>query len=176
MGWLPRLLERAFWFPHVSCWGSRVQSNQSRVTQRLRVRGLMKDQSRVTQATMWWHSLVRSMSLLCRFCVPLVVHWLLDVVYWLLMWCTYCWICLLWLFTFIDDDWWFMDDVLLTCGSWIEVDIFRWLYLMILVFDLYLVHVWCLVTWCWYWIECSFFLDYFIFLSSMCYLWGSFDY
>ena len=146
-----------FLVPHVSCWGSGVQSNQSRVTQCLRVQGLLRDQSRVTQAAMWWHSLECSLSLLYRFCVPLVVYLLLDV--------------LLWVFTFIDDDWWFMDDVLLTCGEYLSLT-----YLMILVFDLYLVHVWWLVMWCWYWIECYFFLDYLIFLSSMCYLWRSFGY
>ena len=113
---------------------------------------------------MWWHSLVCSLSLLCRFCVPLVVYVLLDMVYLLLvMWCTYCWMFLLWIFTFIDDDWWFMDDVLLICGSWLEVYIFHWICLMILVFDLYLVHWWWLVMCCWYWIECSFF---WIILSS----------
>ena len=108
-------------------------------------------QGNSSSLTMWWHSLECSMSLLYRFCVPL--------------WCTYCWKYLLWLFTFIDDDWWFMDDVLLTCGSWIEVDIFCWLYLMILVFDLYLVHVWFLVMWYWYWIECYFNFNYIFLLS-----------
>lgn len=149
MRWVPRLLERAFWFPYVWRWGSGVESNQSRVTQHLRVQGLLRDQSRVTQAAMWWHSLVCSLSLLCRFCVPLVVYLLLDM--------------FIVVITFIKDDWKFMDDVLLTCGFWLEMIIFRWLYLMILVFGLYLVRVWCLGMWSWYWIECSYF---WIILSS----------
>ena len=64
-----------------------------------------------------------------------------------------------------------MDDVLLTCGSWLEVDIFHWLYLMILV-------IWSILGICMmlvlYWV--FFLLEYLIFLITKCYLWGSFCY
>ena len=126
--WLASSSWEGFLVLHVSCWGSGFQSNQSRVTQHLRVQGLLRDQSRVTQEAMWWHSLVCSLSLLYRFHLYL---W----------WCTYCWMCLLWLFTFIDVDWWFRDDVLLTCGSQLEgisfIDFILWSWYSIYTWFMY---------------------------------------
>ena len=146
---------------------------------------------------MWWHSIVCSLSLLCRFWVSsvvfctsggvligvvylLVVYLLMLYTYWLytywggvlisvvylLRWCTYwCGVLIVgyvvvviyfhWWFMYgvlvgyvyvvIYFHWWFMYGVLfgyvamvilsllihgwftLTCGSWLEMDIFRWL-------------------------------------------------
>ena len=116
---------------------------------------------------MWWHSIVCSLSLLCRCWVSSVVLCtsggvIIDMVY-LLLWCTY-WGCVLiggilivavyllrlctywwllidvvylldmvsllldvlsWLFTFIDDDWWFgwctFDMWFLTWGGYLSL-------------------------------------------------------
>ena len=112
----------------------------------------------------------------------LYTYWfgvLLDVVYllvvYLLMWCTeWCGVLIVG-YVYCG----YLLPLILISGSlmmyfWHVVLDLRWISfvdcLMILVFDLYLVHVWWLVMWSWYWTECSYSLDYFIFLSSMCYL------
>ena len=103
---------------HVSCWGSKVQSDQSRVTQNLRVWGLERPvQGNSSSLTMWWHSLLCSLSLLYRFLYfPLVVYLLVYllwvVTYWLDV--IYCW-----QLTFIDECHLFIGGVFIVgVGYW----------------------------------------------------------
>ena len=151
--------------PHVSCWGSKVQSDQFRVTQRLRVRGLERPiQGNSSSLAMWWYSLVCTLSLLYRFLYfPLVVYLLVYllwvVTYWLDV--IYCW-----QLTFIDECqlfiggvfivgviyWWFtfIDDNYLSVGYSTFDILTRGLEMCILSVIVFL--------WFWYLI-CTWYLD-----------------
>ena len=83
----------------------------------------------------------------------LVVYLLMLYTYWcgvLIVRCIYCGYLLP--LMMIGDSW--------MMYFWHVVLDLRWISfidcLMILVFDLYLVHVWWLVMWCWYWTECAY--------------------
>ena len=108
----------------------------------------------------------------CHLLLTFDFYWWVSSIYW---WCTYCWMFLLLVIYFY---WWwllFVDYCSWTCGLRHKVDNFHWLYLDLIVYCTRYFNV-DLGMWCWFWIECPFNFDYLFFLSSLCYLWGSFGY
>ena len=90
---------------HVSHWGSRVQSDQSRVTQGLRVWGLVRDQSRITQVV--WPcddtpQYVAWISFMIFFKIFSSSGVLVGYYFW---WCIYCELSFIDWMSFIVDSW-----------------------------------------------------------------------